>query len=197
MNPSFVKRGCFVSGCGCFFLLGAVASFIFLMGFGFQNFTDQETRFLHPGDRTETFEDPGSFVIYYEPHVVFDTRTYDGPATLPPVEITVTMDERVVQVIPDTSLTFENDEDGGRKGQSIATFTIDEPGTYSIKTDYAPEVTDGPQVGFTLRESVGGRAGKAAGISVIVAGILGVLGVIFVLLGIVVMVKGPLGQRKR
>ena len=130
-----------------------VAAVILLVGCGFaamsalgvlMGLTDELTQVVVPGEETLTFAEPGDYTIFYEYESVvgdqvFSTGDLNGiniqlisAATGQPVELSE----------KSTELSYEV---GGRAGESLAAFTIQEPGDYNLAAGY-PEGQEGQPI---------------------------------------------------
>lgn len=151
-------------------------------------FTGAEEQFLAPGEVSVEWEAPGEYMVWYNYRATYEGNEYDFPSSLPEgltVEATdaETGEEASWEPFGDgMDFTLElNDE--ARKG--IGLLGIDKPGTYSVRVsgDFEPRV-------FAVGTSVFGEVFKGIGPLFIAALLVGICGAAFLIIGIVMMVRG-------
>jgi hypothetical protein len=139
-----------------------------------------------PGEASVNVEEPGDFVIFYESRSVVDGRTFStGP--LPGMTLRLVSDstgEPVEFTEPSTTVSYDV---GGRSGESIAAFAVDEPGDYTLTAVY-PDGQEGSEVVLAIGSGSTGAVGLALGL----AGV----GIILVIAGIILAVRTYVRRRR-
>ncbi len=98
-----------------------------------------------PGDSDLLLHQAGEYQVFYESKTTFQERVYTTGESMPGLEIEIinkTSGSRVASYLPSGSSSYSI---GGRSGESLVAFRIDQPGIYEIRSSY-PEGATGPKV---------------------------------------------------
>lgn len=138
------------------FLIGALiaGALIAYVAISLINVGNDMERVIIPGTSEVTLEDTGRYTVFYERQSRIDEREFDSGGDPPELDIEVTdvdSGERipVSEGFGDVSYSFWS-----RSGESIASFQIDEPGSYEISVEYAGDAVDEEAV-LALGEGMG------------------------------------------
>ncbi len=136
---------------GLAIVLMLVGTFALLLAFEvLKTTTEDMVQVIVPGESTITVEEPGDFTIFYESQSTVDGRVF-STGDLPGINIEIRSNatgEPVPIKKPSATTSYSL---GGRSGQSIAAFSVQETGDYT----WQRHIPKGP------RELIG--CGKACG----------------------------------
>jgi hypothetical protein len=169
---------------GALMVLGVLAFAVFFLSLS--SATEDMVQVIVPGEITLDVEEPGDFVIFYEPRSVVDGRTF-ATGELPGMTIQIVSDatgEPVEITEPSTNVSYSV---GGRSGESIAVFSVDEPGDYTMRGIY-PEGRTGDEVVL----AVGSGSTGAVGAALLIAG----FGMVLLIAGIILAVRTYVRRRR-
>jgi hypothetical protein len=169
---------------GALMVLGALAFAVFFLSLS--SATDDMVQVIVPGEVTLEVEEPGDFVIFYESRSVVDGRTF-ATGELPGLTIQIVSDatgEPVEITEPSTNVSYSV---GGRSGESVAAFSVDEPGDYTMRGVY-PEGQSGDEVVL----AVGSGSTGAVGAALLIAG----FGMVLLIAGIILAVRTYVRRRR-
>lgn len=142
-----------------------VGTFAFLLAFEvLKTTTEDMVQVIVPGESTITVEEPGDFTIFYESQSTVDGRVF-STGDLPGINIEIRSNatgEPVSIKKPSATTSYSL---GGRSGQSIAAFSVQETGDYTLAAAY-PEGAEGTERVLAVGSGSGGvgRALVAGGI---------------------------------
>ena len=165
-------------------LVGVLAAAVFVMSLS--TATEDMLQVVVPGEASLQVEEAGDFVIFYESKSIVDGRAFStGP--LPGMTLRIVSDatgEPVDITEPSTTVSYDV---GGRSGESIAAFTADEPGDYTLSAAYS----DGQEGGEVVL-AIGSGSTGAVGLALAIAGV----GMIIFLAGIILAVRTYVRRRR-
>ncbi len=96
---------------------------------------DELTRLEMPGSHEMRFDEAGTYYIYHERRGVVDGRVYAGDGQFSGLWLTVHRPDGTELFVepPGAAMSYAT---GERAGEAIATFEIEEPGTYRVGARY-------------------------------------------------------------
>jgi hypothetical protein len=118
------------------------------------NLDDRLQRVVVPGTAELELEDTGRYTIFYEYRSTVDGREYRTAESIPDLDIRVTSVDTGEPVPVSSAFGSTTYETWNRAGESVATFRIDDPGTYELAAEYAGGVV-GPEIVLALGEGIG------------------------------------------
>jgi hypothetical protein len=137
------------------FLVGIVASGI-LVGvfvFGLLGLGDDLERVVVPGAERVELSETGTYTVFYEYESTVDGQQFSTGQSVPPLAIEVHRVDDGAEINVGPSRGSTTYDVGNYAGRSIASFSVDEPGTYEISAEYT-DGSDGPEVVLAVGEGV-------------------------------------------
>jgi hypothetical protein len=172
---------------GLAILLFLAGGFAFLVAIeGLKTGVDDLIQVVVPGETTITVSEPGDFTIFYENQSIVDGRVF-STGDLSNLNVQITSDSTGEPVEIEDSSVSTSYTVGGRSGQSIAAFSVDETGDYTLRAAYG-EGTPGPEVVLAI------GSGSSGG--VFTALLPGAVGMLLVAAAVVIGLRTFLKPRK-
>lgn len=129
-----------------------------------------DTRFAAPGTHEVHLKNRGEYTVFYEYLSVVDGKTYSTgsyPSSMS-LQIGPTSSHRSVEMSSDSgSNSYRTPKYAGR---SVFRFSVDEPGTYTIVSEYTDSST-GPEIVFAVAKR-DGRSWALRGLSIIATAVI-------------------------
>lgn len=150
-------------------LVAGVSLFVFLLIRGIGGITDKLVQMEAPGTAEMTFQETGTYTVFYERQSVMGGRVYNTGQNLQGLWVNVVSKETGDQAPITQSSTRTTYTIGGRSGVSVLEFNVDRPGVYQISAAYRDNRAGQPVV-LAIGHGVAGR---------IVGTVLGGLGALF------------------
>jgi hypothetical protein len=151
-----------------------------------------------PGSADMSLTETGVYTVFYEYRSVVDGVVYINNANPPPMDCSLTNAATGADVPLSPSLGSSNYSLGSREGVSVMSFTIDQPGTYTMACQYVSGA-DEPQSVLAVGTGVFGEI--MGGTLALTGGIFGAIGAVCfsmaLALGIVVFVTIKRSQAER
>lgn len=136
----------------------ALAGMIFVVGislFGYLTYqsiihlTKGLTQIVMPGDKTITFDKPGTYTIYNEYHSVVGNKYYSNDQNISGIECEVVQKNSGAKISVYPSTMHETYNINNRDGVSLFNFQITQPGEYIVYGRYTNNQT-GPDIVLTV-----------------------------------------------
>jgi len=134
-------------------LLAGVAACTYLIWHGLTTLDEDLTLVTAPGTHTLTFDEPGTYFIFYEHESIVDGRAFSTPEKLPnglSCRLTSDATGQEIKLSRAISSTYSI---GSREGKAIYQYEIAEPGSYTLSCRYA-EGTSGPEIALAVGKNV-------------------------------------------
>lgn len=116
-------------------LAGSAVFIVFLFG-TLGNLTKGLEQVVVPGSHEMRFDKAATYLVYYEYESVVGGKVYSTGETLSGLQCAITHKVSGKKVLLGSASASSNYTIGGRAGEAILQFTIDEPGTYEFSAWY-------------------------------------------------------------